>query len=1035
MRRVTVTSCTTTSLAVAVCLALLAGQGAAQPARREQPSSVAIVGSPASLLRSVGLETARIERARLPLDVIRHAYDSADPKRSAAEAMQHHVQTLSAFVTAWRQVAAADTTAKLGRGADRLSRARLEPLLEAAGFRLPRRNGHYVVERDLGEKAAHRHAVLLDAGFDIGRLDERLNGGAAIRFEVPSFDVPLPLTPNVWLNNIYQGSESPELLGLRILGDRRGALLYFGLMGTSPSTRTFLGANPGVLRQLYEGHANAMALYARGLVIDQDRDQMLVPGGANAEKLWGALSASGVEDPADFLIAVLGGTEQRLGFFYDAVAQLDPPHQRFALGLWLDEDQRMPRLRRLYDAFLGWANPLDPEQPFARRSPDPSHMLSVVQVHASGKPVAPAGRALWERVLGRDATVDSEPAVQGLHDADLVDAAWLAERIFETPDKVRDRLDAFLFGQRVFSDIDDTSIPDVLTALRGFASHPSLLLTLERLGIQEPRLYAGAVRHATRLDGIADPHQWAINLSQFQGALGIIERARHTRVLSVRDTATLVRTLPVLSVNHQGYEGKIGGWLLQHLLPTLRRAGCASDSAEGVLVEALTGTASADGAEDLPIINWEGWPYLVDVRGAVLSDVRAARQTASGNTLDAVLELRAASEGLVARTTSVERAGFYARNLATVAEQLVERSNPIGITVSETIARAERDIQRITQTGDLARAPQIGAELMLLADALLGDVLRSLVYAPQVGDPRGGVLNGVNVADRHDFGFDLTQGSARRQAAWMLPEARMMVERPWFVSGSLLSLDLATANLRLAQIPTTMPPARTILMQSDLAVVIKGSALFNQFARTQAEVERIAGALDRGRSRAARLRHTSTEIESVAEFARLSEWRKTQLAWMLTNDRDSLDGWFTIRELYWLGEDGADDTIGDAKPDTWGAAAFPANGCLCLSVSAGQPWENWRGRAGSGLVPSVFPDLSLWVAEGLAARQLPVELAGEILRVAVRHFVDRVRPQFPDDWDTVLRYPAKLTLVDFDEYVSSLTGAGALKPMQSPSPR
>ncbi len=1037
MRRATVTACLTTLLAVAVCLAPLAGQGAAQPARIDRPSSVAVVGSPASLLRSVGLETTRIERARLPLDLIRHVHDATDPKGLRAQSLQHHVQTISAFVTAWRGVAAEDGTAKVGHATDRVSRARLQRLLEAAGFSLPRRSGHYVVERDLGEKAVRRHAVLLDAGFDIGRLDERLNGGAAIRFEVPSFDIPLPLTPNVWLDEIYQGGENPELLGLRILGDRQAALLYFGLMGTSVSTRAFLESNPGVLRQLYDGHADATALYARSLVVDQAHDQMVVPGGTEAEKLWGALFASGVDDPADFLIAILGGNDRRLGFFYDTVAKLDPPHQRFALGLWLDEDQRLPRLRRLYDSFVGWEHPLGPEQPFARRSPDPSQMLSVVQVHASGKPVAPAGRALWEGVLGGDtAAVDLKDEVRGLDEKDLVDAAWLAERIFAAPDQARSRLDVFLFAQRVFSDADETSMPDLLMALRGFASHPSLPLTLERLGIQAPRVFAAAVRHAAQLDGIADANLWAINLSQFQGALGIIERARHTRVLSVSHTATLVQTLSALTVDHQrGYEGRVGGWLLEHLLPTLRRAGCSSEAAEGVLLEALAGTASADTAEDLPIIDWEGWPYLVDVRGAVLSDVQAARQTAAGNTLDSVLELRSVSEGLVSRTQSLERARFYARALSDVTGQLVERSNPLGVTVSETIAGAERDIARIGETGDLAYAPEVGTRLMILADALLGDVLRSLVYAAQVGDPRDLVLNGVNVADRHDFGFDLSRGEARRQAAWTLPEERMMVERPWFVSGSLLSLDLATSNLRLAQIPTTMPPVRTVLMQADLAVVIKGSTLFNQFARTQAEVDRIASALNLGRKRAARLRHTHVEMGPVAEAARLSEWRTTQLAWMLTNDPDSLDGWFTLRELYWLGADDGGDAIAGAELDSWGAASFPANGCLCLSVSTGQTWETWMGRPGSGLVPSVFPDLGLWVAEGLAARQLPVDLAGDVLRVAVRHFVDRVRPQFSDDWDTVLRYPARLTMIDFDEYVSSLTGAGPLRPAENPSPR
>ena len=260
-----------------------------------------------------------------------------------------------------------------------------------------------------------------------------------------------------------------------------------------------------------------------------------------------------------------------------------------------------------------------------------------------------------------------------------------------------------------------------------------------------------------------------------------------------------------------------------------------------------------------------------------------------------------------------------------------------------------------------------------------------------------------------------------------MPQAGVALDQPWFVSGSLLGLDLAAADLRLSQISTTTPPVRAVLLGADRAVIIKAASLFNTYARTETELDHIAQTLDRGRDQVARLKQTPSALEATAKTAGLSRWRTTQLAWILEHQRDALEGWFTLRELYWLGVE--PDIAAGPTMGTWGAASLPADGCLCVSIPSPRPWEAWLGRPGSGMVSSMFADLSLWVAEGLAARRLPADLAGDVLQVAVRHFIDRVRPLHPDDWDTVLRYPSTLTMFDFDEYVSSLTGGVSLQPV------
>ena len=211
-----------------------------------------------------------------------------------------------------------------------------------------------------------------------------------------------------------------------------------------------------------------------------------------------------------------------------------------------------------------------------------------------------------------------------------------------------------------------------------------------------------------------------------------------------------------------------------------------------------------------------------------------------------------------------------------------------------------------------------------------------------------------------------------------LPQAGVALDQPWFVSGSLLGLDLAAADLRLSQISTTTPPVRAVLLGADRAVIIKAASLFNTYARTETELDHIAQTLDRGRDQVARLKQTPSALEATAKTAGLSRWRTTQLAWILEHQRDALEGWFTLRELYWLGVE--PDIAAGPTMGTWGAASLPADGCLCVSIPSPRPWEAWLGRPGSGMVSSMFADLSLWVAEGLAARRLPADLAGDVLQ-------------------------------------------------------
>src|SRR5207302_1252396 len=100
-----------------------------------------------------------------------------------------------------------------------------------------------------------------------------------------------------------------------------------------------------------------------------------------------------------------------------AIAHLDGPRQRFALGLQLPFSSRADRLRGLLDAFsratAGW----QPEShPFARPPLDASVLLSTVTVTEAGDARGPMSRRLWEQVFRNDERLDVDFTAVGSHD-------------------------------------------------------------------------------------------------------------------------------------------------------------------------------------------------------------------------------------------------------------------------------------------------------------------------------------------------------------------------------------------------------------------------------------------------------------------------------------------------------------------------------------------------------------------------------------------------------------------------------------------
>lgn len=85
-----------------------------------------------------------------------------------------------------------------------------------------------------GTDAAARRQALEKSGLPVSEWARHLNSGETIRVEIRDEDVPLPLSPDLWMSAVLGRRVPREQLARAIFGNRRSALMYHGLMGLLP---------------------------------------------------------------------------------------------------------------------------------------------------------------------------------------------------------------------------------------------------------------------------------------------------------------------------------------------------------------------------------------------------------------------------------------------------------------------------------------------------------------------------------------------------------------------------------------------------------------------------------------------------------------------------------------------------------------------------------------------------------------------------------------------------------------------------------
>jgi hypothetical protein len=296
--------------------------------------------------------------------------------------------------------------------------------------------------------------------------------------------IAAPLTADHW-RDVLQIDDKADLFA-SLINNRAAMLVCAGAMASDPSVRVLLERDRGLLKWIVKTTPAAFWVAARSLKVDTDR--IVVPGGTVAEPIWEALVEAKVTRPADFLRAMLAKDSGRFAWFYDTVNTMSETRRAHVFAAPVDEARAMYAVFRSSDS--NWK--LE-EHPFLRGVTDPWIVLTHIGITSDGV-ASPAEKWFWQELFERDDVTRRSAHNVNRDSRSNVTLAWLMQQINGSSAKERrDRFEMVRFAQGVFRNLDADQQLEALIALGGYRRYRGLLLTLDRMGVTTPRVYARAV--------------------------------------------------------------------------------------------------------------------------------------------------------------------------------------------------------------------------------------------------------------------------------------------------------------------------------------------------------------------------------------------------------------------------------------------------------------------------------------------------------------------------------------------------------------
>ena len=983
--------------------------------------SLTVKGSPTQWAELAGWPASRLERVRLLRDLVFLFHTT--PAFGGLTELERLRSTTRQLDALDRRSAAVTAVAVDWRSLKGAKRREVFDFLDDVGLDVVEKSGRSSIVAKPGPDAEGRRAALHKAGFDVDAFARALDEGRPARFVVPSFTVPLPLGPEYWRTRLVRQPLSDTAIAMEIVGNRRWALMYAGLVGLDDETLQALAAHPTFLEQLSTERLVAFASFSRSIRIRGGRVQL--PGGDSMSAAWQQLAGAPPDKPLEFAERLLARDAGRLAWFFDCLQRAEPRVQAFALSSWdVNPRARVKRIEALYNAFWDSAEAERfnfPERPFSRPQFEPAVLLSVYPIGADGRPSSPSSIRYWQRVFdGQDLpaaiNVPYAPADAG----DAVDAEALIRLVMDVSDNrtarvSNGRASAVLLAES-FAVREPALAPQALaTIARASIRFPALIRSLERMRVSASTTLR-AVTQAIAVSRLED-RRFHLAAGQFQAALSLVETLALAGCLTREQAEAFTLALTAVPLDGEtGYAGGIVRWLTTCVLPHAAQhadvegcdAGCAADRQ---LLASLSGRVVG---RDKPTFEWDGLKYIADPATPAFRDAERSRAAEKAPTVDDVARLLQLTDALRA-VDGPEKAKAAAAQLRAAASALpaapLDPRFADDAAVPARVGRAVRTLEQIRSPRDLDRRDRAARELGEALDWAGLDLLRTLVYLPHLTGPRGGASGAAAIARRHDFGTAFPAQAVRDHAAWSVPKVQAGRGQQWHVEGAFLALDQAAVSLTMQE-PLDGVPQPGEFDETDRAVLLLSATAWRAYEPlAQKDLSTIAA-----RSRDARRRYAEGTPLARSPWP----WNGAAFEWTTAHEPEATS---SLAPLGVLVEGGSTD---DLPLPALGSQFERATGSLAVSAPPRALQDDTPGYAGRGYYPAGTLDLKIRVAELMEQQHLPALLARVLIPRATARVLADTSPGAWFDWIALRRRMMDFSATDLAHLMDGVANEGMI---------
>jgi hypothetical protein len=260
-------------------------------------------------------------------------------------------------------------------------------LVDALGYRF--QDGCSHGNATLITANAERAFLTIDSGFPITRLEEALSKGDPFSYPFPSTRVPVIFRQSDWMALTEIRERPGEDLVDILIRDPKVGRLYSAIAHVEPHTRGVLVGTPGLRRLL--PLADSFDFYGSQICVPDN--QVIVPGGEDAEKQWAVLAGASPHDVSDFVAHLMGRDRNWLAAYFDALSRLSPEQQSHIQGA---------RLRTLYDAYRSTGIGIYASSGVFPRNTELMLLLSRMHWQSNGEPDVPGGVSVWKEAFRKE---------------------------------------------------------------------------------------------------------------------------------------------------------------------------------------------------------------------------------------------------------------------------------------------------------------------------------------------------------------------------------------------------------------------------------------------------------------------------------------------------------------------------------------------------------------------------------------------------------------------------------------------------------